>query len=384
MNRLLLLSDLMICGSEAVALRSGKVEQLFSPELRDFLFSDDQVAIANLEGPITDTDKKQYKGDSPNIKSDPSIMNLLQRIPHLIISGANNHITDYEKSGLCDTLTYLRNSGIPAIGFTDTKDSLCDYYEVALNKQRIGIYAVAQNEFSSLRYNSYGANGYDSLTTFDHIRDIGSKVDHVIVLFHAGKENYQYPTPEQQRICRKMIENGADLVVCQHSHCVGCQEKYLDGKIIYGTGNFFFNLSNDPLWDDSLIPVVSVTNEGELIVTYKVLHREKHYSTMVNGEIADNVLSGFEMRSHQILEQSFVRENWIEYCRQNQYYILMKGFSRAPMRFFYRIDTMFGHVFCRRMFRNKERNLTDLNILRCEAINEMAQTVFSELSRKNE
>ena len=41
--------------------------------------------------------------------------------------------------------------------------------------------------------------------------------------------------------CRRIVEKGADLVVCQHSHCIGSEEIYKGKKILYGQGNFIFN-----------------------------------------------------------------------------------------------------------------------------------------------
>ena len=35
---------------------------------------------------------------------------------------------------------------------------------------------------------------------------------------------------------RFIIEQGARMVICQHSHCAGCYEKYQNGHIIYGQG----------------------------------------------------------------------------------------------------------------------------------------------------
>ena len=68
-----------------------------------------------------------------------------------------------------------------------------------------------------------------------------NKCDYTIVLYHGGKEYYRYPSPNLQRVCRYMIEKGTDLVICQHSHCIGCEENYLSGKIVYGQGNFIFD-----------------------------------------------------------------------------------------------------------------------------------------------
>lgn len=69
--------------------------------------------------------------------------------------------------------------------------------------------------------------------------------DYTIVLYHGGKEHYRFPSPNLQKYCRKFIEKGANIVICQHSHCIGCEENYKNGKIIYGQGNFLFDDSDD-------------------------------------------------------------------------------------------------------------------------------------------
>ena len=43
-----------------------------------------------------------------------------------------------------------------------------------------------------------------------------------------------YPSPYLQKVCRKIIDYGADIIVCQHSNCIGCYENYSKGEIIYG------------------------------------------------------------------------------------------------------------------------------------------------------
>lgn len=384
MEKVLLLSDFLVCDNEATILIDEGLEQLFTPSVCDLLFSQNNIIVANIEGPITEKKEPQPKGDSPNIKSNPLILKVLNQIPHLVVSGANNHISDYGEEGIRDTENYLRNNNIPYMGFAVSDEVLCSEHRITIKHQNIVLYSVAQNEFSSIRYNSYGANGYDPLTTFDKIREIKSKADQVIVLFHAGKENYVYPTPEQQRICRKMIASGASLVVCQHSHCIGCEENYLNGKIIYGTGNFYFNISNNPLWDHSIIPNITFDDNGKMRITYTVLHRKEKKITILEGCERDKVLKAFDERSSLIPEASFVMSKWREYCNQNRHYILMKGFSRVPMRFLYRLDSMTGHKLFNLIFRNSERNLTDLNILRCEAISEMAHTILSELCKNQD
>ena len=54
-----------------------------------------------------------------------------------------------------------------------------------------------------------------------------------------------------------MIEKGADIVVCQHSHCIGCMEQWNDRNIIYGHGNFIFDRYVNRLWDNSFLLQIS-------------------------------------------------------------------------------------------------------------------------------
>lgn len=78
-----------------------------------------------------------------------------------------------------------------------------------------------ENEFSSATMHSAGANPFDVLESFDDVQALKEHCDYVVVLYHGGKEFYRYPSPMLQRYCRKFIEKGASLVLCQHSHCIG-------------------------------------------------------------------------------------------------------------------------------------------------------------------
>ncbi len=115
------------------------------------------------------------------------------------------------------------------------------------NGIKIGIYCCAEREFSIATENKAGANPFDPLFSLDHIRLLKKDVDYVIVLYHGGKEHYRFPSPNLQKTCRRIVDSGADLVVCQHSHCIGCYEDWETGKIIYGQGNFLFDDSDSEL-----------------------------------------------------------------------------------------------------------------------------------------
>ena len=108
--------------------------------------------------------------------------------------------------------------------------------------KKIGIYNCCEHEFSWVEDNGVGCNGFDALETPDKVKALKEECDYVIVLYHGVKEYYQYPSPRLRKVCRKLTGKGADLVLCQHTHCVGCEEDYAGGKIICGHGNFIFSI----------------------------------------------------------------------------------------------------------------------------------------------
>jgi len=61
-----------------------------------------------------------------------------------------------------------------------------------------------------------------------------------------------------------MISSGADLVICQHSHCIGSYEKYGNGIIVYGQGNFLFDRHDDEFYQTGLLVKVKLGKATEV------------------------------------------------------------------------------------------------------------------------
>ncbi len=381
MHSLIFLGDLLGTDDVCEYIKKDDVEGLIGSEFKDILFDPDNGIIINLEGPITNTDSKIKKGGSPNIKSDPLLADFLSRFPKLVVTGANNHITDYGEAGLIDTETVLDRKNITRIGFGHDQNEIKthSFTVVEANAKKVCLYALAQNEFSSSLYNGWGSVSYDPLTTFDEIAALKKECDYLVVLFHGGKENYRYPSPNQVLICRKMIDVGADLVICQHSHCIGCEEDYKNKKIVYGTGNFIFNLACNELWNTSIAPFVSIGDDGSLKVDYIPFVKENNCVRLASGKDADKIMSDFTLRSESIKDFEFVKKAWIDCCNENKYYILRSGFTRPQSRILFVLDKLTNHRLLNWLFRNKTQNLTLHNYIRCEVLNEMVQTILTQM-----
>ncbi|MFP3488456.1 CapA family protein, partial [Staphylococcus sp. SIMBA_130] len=128
--------------------------------------------------------------------------------------------------GLNSTTSILDSHNIPYVGVGGNIVEASKPFIINHDNMKIGIYTCAEHEFSIAEEDIPGANPFDPLESFDHIIKLKSESDYVIVLYHGGKEHYRYPSPYLQKICRKFVEKGADIVICQHSHAVGCFEEY--------------------------------------------------------------------------------------------------------------------------------------------------------------
>jgi poly-gamma-glutamate synthesis protein (capsule biosynthesis protein) len=213
--------------------------------------------IFNLEVPLTEELKPILK-DGPNLYSPVSAIKGIEQLNPDVLAIANNHILDQDEQGLLQTITQLDKSGIKHVGAdVNLEKAACP---LILEKYgiKVGIYACAEYEFSIAGEKSAGANPFDPLESPDHISALKEQSDFVIVLHHGGKEHYRYPSPGLRKVCRKMVDKGADLVVCQHSHCIGAFEKYNNGTIVYGQGNFLFDRNDNEFWKTGLLLKVSI------------------------------------------------------------------------------------------------------------------------------
>ena len=72
----------------------------------------------------------------------------------------------------------------------------------------------------------------------DAVRD---KVDILIVAMHWGTEYNQNATETQKTQAKFLADNGVDIVLGTHSHCIEPWEKIGDTVVFYSFGNFISN-----------------------------------------------------------------------------------------------------------------------------------------------
>ena len=88
---------------------------------------------------------------------------------------------------------------------------------------------------------------------------------------HWGEEYRQTPTKEQEELADFLFENGVDLILGSHTHCLEPMEKRTvtledgttkDGFVVYSLGNFMSGQNAD-YTRQSVILDIQITKHGE-------------------------------------------------------------------------------------------------------------------------
>lgn len=370
-------ADIVPTESNASLFANADVETLIGKDIKNLLGSAN-FTIFNLEVPLTDK-STPIKKCGPNLIAPTRTIAGLKAVNPHFFTLANNHILDQGEQGLNSTMSLLDKYGIAYAGAGKDLGEAAKPYIFEQDGKKIGIYCCAEHEFTIATENTPGANPFDPLNSLDHVMELKKQCDYVIVLYHGGKEHYRYPSPNLQKVCRKLVDKGADIVVCQHSHCIGCEEKWHEGTIVYGQGNFLFDAADNEYWNTSLLIELNIGNKLE--VSYIPLCKNKYVVQMAGKTEAETILKKFHKRSSDILCENFIQENYSKFAELMGlgYYYRISGkiLRLLPIRI---INKLTKYRFLKWCYDSKEKTIVE-NCLECEAHRELFSQFLKD-SRK--
>lgn len=204
--------------------------------------------VINLETSITTSDLWVPKGI--NYRMHPANVACLRAAGIDCCTLANNHVLDWGREGLTETLAVLRHAGIRTAG------AGLDGHEAGLpavlplnGGGRLLVFA-AGSPCSGVPLEWAATAGRAgvwvapdlSLETAErfagHVRAIRQRGDVVVFSIHWG-DNWGYNIPEEQvRFAHALIDAGAADVVCGHSsHHPKAMEVYRGRLVLYGCGD---------------------------------------------------------------------------------------------------------------------------------------------------
>lgn len=311
----LIFGDLSPTDTTNPYFESGDTDTLFTDTLS--LFQGNDVNFVNLECVLTDSDKMIRKF-GPALKACKNTAKVIKSIGVDYCSLANNHIFDYGIKGMEDTFKALCDAGIKYTGFGNNYDDARENLVIEKNGEKVCFIAVCEHEYSYATDDRMGARGYDEYDTIEDIRKAKEENDCVIVIYHGGKEHCRYPSPRLRKACHAMVDNGADAVICQHSHCIGCYEEYNGKHILYGQGNFHFVKGvdgNPPESWNTLLAVKYDTVSGK--IEFIPINNTDNGITLAKGECKEKIISEFEKRNKSLVDGTW-REGWHKFCKEMQ------------------------------------------------------------------
>lgn len=363
--QLLIAGDLVPTKSNIDLFNKANTSTLIGEKLLSLWNSADE-RILNLEVPLTD--KKNYIDKcGPNLMAPISTISGIKALNPTLLTLANNHIFDQGERGLKSTKVILSKNKIPFVGVGDNIFEAKKPYIIQKKGLKIGVYACAENEFTIATENTSGANPFDPLESLEHIYNLKEQCDYVIVLYHGGKEHYRYPSPYLQKVCRKISQKGADLVICQHSHCIGCFERYEGATIVYGQGNFIFDYCDSEYWQTSLLIRIEIIDG--LNVEYIPIVKKENVVRLAEKQVEEKILESFNKRSKEILEDGFIEKQYKEFAKKNigNYLKTFSGFGKWLSRVdrYLLRNTLLKHKY------NKNKLLSIQNYVECEAHREL-------------
>ena len=261
------------------------------------VFEADDFTIVNLEGTLTNSDTirttKQW-----NHKGKPEYVNILSKASVEAVTLGNNHIMDYEQTGVNDTIQTVKDAGL-AYGLSGDWGHALGIYEV----KGVKIGFVSVNEY------------YDGTRVYDWLEkglaDLRAQgADIVIAAMHWGGDKIHTLEKNQYTMGRWCIDQGFDLVLGCHPHVLQGIEEYQGKYIVYSMGNFCYGGSKNPAEKESMIfqakftfvdGVLQPKIQGKVIPCSlsSVTHRNDYCPIILEGEEAQKVINQLNQYSEE-------------------------------------------------------------------------------------
>lgn len=230
------------------------------------------LLLINFENAAT-TSGDALKCDVP-LKCDPSYVPLAKANNITVAALANNHAYDYGETGMKDTLKYLKEADITAMGAGNNAEEAHKAVVKEINGRKITIlnYMDSENfaEYSQdvMPYAKESSPGYSAYDSEDAKKQIAENNDSdcIIAYMHFGNEYSDSPNDNQVKIAHELIDYGADVVIGAHPHVTQGIDMYKGKPIFYSLGNFIFDQSNTATHSAYFVKIDLVGDTGECTV----------------------------------------------------------------------------------------------------------------------
>jgi len=373
---LLFFGDLVPTGKVGDTLSSNEPQKLINEIYPDLKNSD--LNVINLEAPLTNCRTKLIK-EGPVLVGKPDTISGIKKIGFKVINLANNHILDMGEKGLLDTIEACNNNSILTVGAGKNINEASAPLFLQIKNIRVGIIAVAENEYSIAKQHAAGSAPINVISNFKQVKFSIDKSDVTIVLIHGGLEYYPVPRPGLVEYCRFLVDCGVNAVICNHTHIPSAIEIYKESPIIYGMGNFLFDRKGKDIdWYHGYYTKLSISNNGVFSFQVKPYEQCNGYIGIkaLNNNVNNRIIEQIYNASILLHDIESYRDQWEKTCAKltDKYIIGL----RSPIIFngVGRLVKMFPFLKSLLLLPRKHA-LRVLNMIRCETHQEVLETVLT-------
>jgi poly-gamma-glutamate synthesis protein (capsule biosynthesis protein) len=244
--------DLMLGRGAAEILLAEGPEGIFGGTAE--LLAQADLALVNLEGALSSRGTRAQK--SYTFRFDPQAAAALGDAGIDGVLLANNHAFDYGEQAFRDSLRYLEEAGIAALGAGLNEEEAAGPFLFQKGGHKVRVFGIASFPREK--------NGWDGLSVAAgaeragllHARNGGGEklqgrfaryagdsppsqiLD--VVLFHGGIEWAVRPDASTRDLYTGLIRSGADVVIGSHPHVVQGFEWILGKPVFWSLGNYVF------------------------------------------------------------------------------------------------------------------------------------------------
>jgi poly-gamma-glutamate synthesis protein (capsule biosynthesis protein) len=238
--------DILLDRGVRRAIDREGIDALFAPAI-DSVFKKADVVVGNLECPATKINAPVFK--QYIFRAEPEWLADLRRHGITHLNMANNHTIDQGREGLMDTYRNVTAAGIVPIGAGRTMQEAVRPVLLSERPRRVWLVASLQMALENYAHlpdrPSVSQQPIDSLIQCISRLRRADPCCYIIVSLHWGWENHEEVVPRQRYDAHRLIDAGADALVCHHTHTRQPSETYREKPIFYGLGNFIFDPQHD-------------------------------------------------------------------------------------------------------------------------------------------
>lgn len=350
------------------------------------LFQNSDLNILNLECPITNAGKEhQILKTGPYLKGiESEICKTVELLNINLLTLANNHILDYGEKGLKDTLRILKQHRFEYVGAGENLNKAKEVFRKNIKGKVISFINFAENEWCSATLNSGGANPMNIIDNVHQIQEEKKVADIVIVIIHGGHEYYNLPSPRMIEQYRFYAENGADVIIGHHTHCISGYEYYNGVPICYSLGNFLFTEnSNYPDWFTGLVAEIEIETTGKISLNlHPIEYDNQNFSLkLLQGDSKKTVLNRAKGFAEIIKNPDSIKQEWESFTqKQTKIYLEMLS-PVTQIKFRYLKGILYKLKLSKKLISKKGFALS-LNLNRCEAHSDIVKEVMTTFINK--